>query len=86
MTVTARSLARGHEISWDGVRWVYEDGTPADVERPCVKCGRTATPGSPDPCLGTLPDVTAACCGHGVAEPYTLPTARTTALADGEWP
>jgi hypothetical protein len=49
---------------------VDEDG--ASVERPCVQCGRLAAPDGPDPCLGMLPDVRAACCGHGVDEPYVL--------------
>lgn len=32
----------------------------------CVKCGRGYEPGEePDPCLGTLPGVIEACCGHG---------------------
>ncbi len=42
------------------------------VERPCVHCGLLAAPDGPDPCLGLLPDVRAACCGHGVDEPYVL--------------
>src|SRR5207302_8831894 len=40
------------------------------VERPCVQCGLVATPDGPDPCLGMLPEVVSACCGHGVEEPY----------------
>lgn len=32
----------------------------------CRSCGRTYEPGEePDPCLGTLPGVAEACCGHG---------------------
>jgi len=49
---------------------VGEDG--AGVERPCVYCGMMATPDGPDPCLGRLPGVVSACCGHGVEEPYVL--------------
>lgn len=39
----------------------------------CPKCGRQAkeTNGQ-DPCIANLPGVTAACCGHGVEEPYVL--------------
>ena len=40
------------------------------VERPCMQCGLVAVPDGPDPCLGMLPGVNAACCGHGVEEPY----------------
>jgi hypothetical protein len=43
------------------------------VERPCVHCGALAGPDGPDPCLGMLPGVVAACCGHGtVDEAYVL--------------
>jgi hypothetical protein len=48
------------------------DEAGASVERPCVQCGLLAAPDGPDPCLGMLPDVKAACCGHGVDEPYVL--------------
>ena len=48
------------------------DEQGVSVERPCVHCGKLATPDGPDPCLGMLPGVTAACCGHGVDEPYVL--------------
>jgi hypothetical protein len=39
---------------------------------PCFVCGGTPAPGleppdGPDPCLGWLPGVTHACCGHGGA-------------------
>ena len=33
--------------------------------RSCAKCNKTVTLGKPDPCLGYLPDVAHACCGHG---------------------
>src|SRR5919197_5686205 len=46
------------------------DEAGESVERPCVQCGLLAAPDGPDPCLGTLPGVRAACCGHGVEEPY----------------
>ena len=70
---------RGHPVvclaGEDGERYA-DDLTPtvdeagASVERPCVQCGLLAAPDGPDPCLGMLPDVRAACCGHGVDEPY----------------
>ena len=49
---------------------VGEDGT--GIERPCVHCGLLAAPDGPDPCLGLLPGVVSACCGHGVEEPFVL--------------
>lgn len=33
--------------------------------RPCGKCDKHKTPEGHDPCLGTLPGVQNACCGHG---------------------
>jgi len=46
------------------------DAAGIGVERPCVRCGAAAAPDGPDPCLGMLPNVVSACCGHGVEEPY----------------
>ncbi len=37
---------------------------------PCVKCGKLPTKEDHDACLGTLPGVIDACCGHGVTEAY----------------
>lgn len=34
--------------------------------RNCALCGQGETPEGHDFCLGTLPKVTNACCGHGV--------------------
>jgi hypothetical protein len=42
---------------WPGGRCQY-----CGVERPCVSSGSTCA----DPCLGVLPGVRYACCGHGV--------------------
>jgi hypothetical protein len=71
----AEDCCRGHRIVWDGNLWRYaDDGTPAEdwggMARPCVRCGQMPTPEGHDACLGTLPNVSAACCGHGVREPY----------------
>lgn len=57
-------------------KWVFED-TKEPVPgyggklRPCVKCGKIfegSNLGDADPCLGELPGVDNACCGHGVKE------------------
>ena len=46
-------------------------GDPEGQERPCPHCGLVAGPWTPDgemapdPCLGWLPGVRYACCGHG---------------------
>jgi hypothetical protein len=75
--MTAAGYFRGYPICWctHWKMWVYRDtGAPAGFGgevRPCPKCGRTfegSNKGEPDPCLGTLPGVDNACCGHGVRE------------------
>lgn len=61
---------RGHRIDVDDQRLVasYEDGVDIhDEERACTACGQCAPDRlAPDPCLGLLPGVYAACCGHGL--------------------
>ena len=64
-----RSYKRGHSIIYIG-RWVYADTrTPVTVERACVRCKRMPSNGM-DACMGRLPGVTSACCGHGVEKKY----------------
>lgn len=61
---------RGHRIqSRHFGEWYYAaDGVPVpdDPDRPCGHCGRPNTPEGHDACLGTLPGVRNACCGHGL--------------------
>ena len=40
---------------------LYDNKNP----RPCAECGRERQHDQPDPCLGWLPGVKFACCGHG---------------------
>lgn len=59
---------RGHLIEITKDRWVYSDThTPVSCnpDRPCGHCGLANTPEGHDGCLGTLPNVMNACCGHG---------------------
>ena len=63
---------RGHPMYQDakGVWRFSDNGKPVSEtwgDRPCGLCGREGTSnyGFPDPCLGMLPGVTNACCGHG---------------------
>lgn len=64
-----KSYLRGHEIEYDGNRWVYSDTKEPTVEahreRPCGHCGLSNTPEGYDGCLGELAGVKNACCGHG---------------------
>lgn len=73
--MSARAYFRGHEIINVDGQWVYADTlTPAGFSgevRPCKKCGKVfngSDSGQPDPCLGNLPGVDNACCGHGIKE------------------
>ena len=52
----------------DFAGWFYvDDDEPFDTDnrRTCPTCGLTPERYGPDPCLGWLPDVQFACCGHG---------------------
>lgn len=64
-------MLRGHPIVLDANgRWTYvDDGQPtAGNRRPCGHCGGADTEGGHDACLGKLPGVRNACCGHGSIE------------------
>lgn len=63
----------GNLVLWDEEkeRWLYIDGTDAwQNPRPCPKCNQLPTPEGHDACLGQLPGVEYACCGHGVSQGY----------------
>lgn len=67
------SHARGWEIEWTGNSWVYIDTKEplpgwGGKDRPCKRCGAIMNDHEPDRCLGNLPGVDNACCGHGVRE------------------
>ena len=71
---------RGHEMRYTDA-WRYADtGLPVaeNPERLCGECGEETTPEGHDGCLGTLPGVVNACCGHGrVPEAYVMLTDGT---------
>lgn len=66
MTVSA--MLRGYRaVCVDNV-WRWEDTgerVSEHTDRPCGHCGKDNTPEGHDGCLGTLPGVMNACCGHG---------------------
>jgi hypothetical protein len=69
--------ARGHTIIYNGKNWKYEDTNEIVDEnnpRPCKHCGKFPTKEDHDACLGILPNVQAACCGHnsGRQPPYVI--------------
>jgi len=68
------SYLRGHLIEYDDNGWNYADNKqPIDMEnRACIRCGMMPTPEGYDACLGYIPGVSSACCGHGVMELWVL--------------
>lgn len=73
--MTIKSKLRGHDIEFINNEWVYSDTKEPTrnswEERPCGYCNKPSTVEGHDACLGTLPGVINACCGHGeVDEAY----------------
>ena len=62
------SFFRGHQIYIANGECFYSDtNIPTAInERKCGYCKRARTKEAHDGCLGTLPGVMNACCGHGV--------------------
>jgi len=62
-------MIRGHDISFAGGQWVFADNGLPTVstwkERPCFHCDQHQTTEGHDACLGELPGLMNACCGHG---------------------
>ena len=59
---------RGHEMRYVGDAWRYTETGERVADNPepaCGLCGAETTPEGHDGCLGTLPGVRNACCGHG---------------------
>lgn len=61
------SKLRGHHIVFVEGQWLYADTKEPTIgnERPCGNCGKENTKEGHDWCLGILPNVMNACCGHG---------------------
>ena len=72
--MTTLSHHRGHSIYCENGVWFYSDTrtpTMGDVRLSCSLCGLKRTKEDHDRCLGVLPGVMNACCGHGqVDEAY----------------
>lgn len=66
-----KSTHRGHPMeTQNGDDWFYSDTKQPVSEapnRPCGHCDKSDTAEGHDGCLGTLPGVKNACCGHGIA-------------------
>ena len=71
-----KSRINGNVIYLDDGQWFYEeDGSLVYLDgkllfKPCPKCGKLPTKEGHDACLGTLPGVKFACCGHGATQGY----------------
>lgn len=78
------SFHRGHVIAFaqGSQSWIYLDTGSSVADDPYRRCGHCDEPNTPeghDPCLGTLPNVMNACCGHGVeADAYVQSLDGTT--------
>ena len=71
--VMTNSKFRGHHIVFVDDQWLYDDNKQpvAGNERPCGHCEKENTKEGHDGCLGILPNIMNACCGHGnIAEAY----------------
>src|SRR5699024_3855278 len=70
--MTAHTTLRGWPIYYDGERWRFADNDEPTAEtyrgRPCGACLMSTPADGPDPCLGWLPGVMNACCGHGMID------------------
>ena len=67
-TEEMNNRTRGHLIKDTEDGWVYADnGGSIEELRPCKSCGAIFVKDNygVDPCLGVLPGVRNACCGHG---------------------
>lgn len=69
-----RTFINGHECEWRGEEWVYVDTGELvdDNPRPCPQCHRPPTTEGYDACLGYIPGVESACCGHGKENGYII--------------
>ncbi len=67
--VLMNNYLRGYKIYNVGSKWFFDDTKQPTIEtwegRPCGYCGRFNTVAGHDGCLGILPKVANACCGHG---------------------
>jgi len=74
--MSARNYYFGHEIYFEygHFKWRYRDNhAPIDsYKRKCPRCGQYQTKNGHDPCIANLDGVLNACCGHGVADAYTM--------------
>jgi hypothetical protein len=73
-SIMVTGYKRGHKYSyeWKGLEFHLKNPGPVSEEKSCIKCGKIPTKNGHDACLGNLPGVIAACCGHGITEGHIL--------------
>lgn len=76
-----KNKLRGHDIRLIDGEFYYCDTGELTAEtwrdRPCGHCGLYNTPEDHDGCLGAMPNVINACCGHGeIGEAYVQLTSK----------
>jgi hypothetical protein len=79
--MAATSQHNGHPTTynWDTQQWLYTDTQEPETQiRPCLHCGLSPTKEGYDACIGYLPNVMHACCGHNVRRPYAMFNDKTT--------
>ena len=59
---------RGHEVIVSNGEMFYVDTGEKSYRRDCGHCGKSDTIDGHDGCLGEIPDIMNACCGHGIVE------------------
>lgn len=61
---------RGHDIeAYNNEKWLFSDSrklVSENININCGNCGEESTVEGHDGCLGTIPNIMNACCGHGV--------------------
>jgi len=68
--MSTTSYLNGNKIIYNNMQWFYEDGKLAIDSCSCPYCGKLPTSEGYDACLGKLPGVKNACCGHGITDGY----------------
>lgn len=67
----AKSKWRGHVIECVNDTWIYSDNKSLvsdNKTRICGHCSKPDTKEGHDSCIGFLPNVLNACCGHGIID------------------
>ena len=70
--MVAKGHIRGHPVFYIDNEWRYSNDKIVNKDAICARCGKLPTSEGYDACLGYIPNVISACCGHGVEPPYII--------------